>query len=516
MNFLDITVRKAIIDEIEGPENKARKAESLRRYEIYRERQAPYVIKKLKEEFSTQTVNEMRKITSINICPRIVNDLASIYKSEPERTYGPDLSETQQDQVKEVMKDCRLDVKLKRANQIYKLQDQCTIHVVPRSESVQVIPLHPHQYDVVPDPEDPEKALAYIISTFDKSQDTSISTGSDTTDQKIADQDDYKARLKRYVFWTPEFNFVCNKDGEFTQEPLANAIGKLPFVDVAPDDKDFEYWIRYGTNIVDFSIDFAVLLSDTANINRLQGYSQAVLVSKEIPKNFIVGPHNVLHLPQTEDGQKDPSFSFMTPQPDMQASLDLLEMYMRLFLTTRGMDPKTMSGRGDGKNFTSAIERLLSMIEKFEASKNDFDVFRRVEADVFELLKLWINIHFGTTGSPLKDVLKLSKIPEDATVDVKFAEPNFIQTQTEVEDSVIKQLDKSLMSKVEAIAKLRGVDEDKAEEILAKIDEEKKARAEMDAPPVDLNAPMGPDGKPQDPNQDPKKPFQKGEPDAAA
>lgn len=512
MNFLDITVRKATIDEIEGPENKARKAESLRRYEIYRERQTPYVLKKLKEEFSAQTVNEMRKITSINICPRIVNDLASIYKSEPERTYGPDLSETEQEQIEELMKDCRLDVKLKRANQIYKLQDQCTIYVAPRSGSVQVTPFHPHQYDVVPDPEDPEKALCYIISTYDKSLDTSITTGSDTTDQKIADADDFKARLKRYIFWTPELNFICNHEGAFTEEPTQNAIGRLPFVDVAPDDKDFEYWIRYGTTIVDFAIDYAVLLSDTANINRLQGYSQAVLYAKEVPKNFIVGPHNVLHIPLNDESQKDPKFEFTTPQPDMQASLDLLEMYMRLFLTTRGMDPKTMSGKGDGKNFTSAIERLLSMIEKFEASKNDFDVFRRVESEVFELLKLWININFGTSNSPLKDNLKLSKIREDATVSVKFSEPNFIQTQVEVEDSVIKQLDKKLMSKIEAIMKLRGVDEDTARDILEKIDEEAKERAELDAPPVDPNAPMGPDGKPVDPSAE----EEQEDPDAAA
>jgi hypothetical protein len=84
-NLLDIVERKRIIDQINSSENKARKLREQRKFDIYRKRQAPYVLERLQDEFDVKTVRDMRKVLSINPCKRIVDEQASLYVDEPER-----------------------------------------------------------------------------------------------------------------------------------------------------------------------------------------------------------------------------------------------------------------------------------------------------------------------------------------------------------------------------------------------------------------------------------------------
>jgi hypothetical protein len=119
MDYTDIAVRKQIIDEILGAENRKRKEEHLKRYEIYRERQLAFVEDQLRQEFSSDTVNEMRKISSINLGKRIIDELASIYRNAPTRhfqTNAGELSEQQTKQCENLYQYSNANVKFKRAN----------------------------------------------------------------------------------------------------------------------------------------------------------------------------------------------------------------------------------------------------------------------------------------------------------------------------------------------------------------------------------------------------------------
>ena len=79
--------RKKIIAEIKSEENKDRKAKSLQEYEIYNGNINQYVEAYLTQQLSAKTVKKMPIISSIDICKRIVDQEASVYKSEPKREY---------------------------------------------------------------------------------------------------------------------------------------------------------------------------------------------------------------------------------------------------------------------------------------------------------------------------------------------------------------------------------------------------------------------------------------------
>lgn len=471
MNF------KAIIDEIESDENKRRKAEHQKRFHIYNDHQRGYVLELLTNEFSAQTVRDMRTCTSINLSRPIIQQMASLYKRSPERTFT-DVSQDQHEAIEFIYQACQVNVALKKANQKFKLHNQCVIQVIPKDGKIALKVLGPHQYDVVPDPRDPEVAQAYIISTFDKGIVESANTGtqdiqgnqyggknqnkSNGVNEAIADEDDYLAATKRYIVWTAAENMLIDGNGRVI-EVTANPIGKLPFIDVA-NERDFEYWVRRGSGVCEFALDFLTTLSDNVNTNRLQSYSQPVITAEKIPESVTVGPNHILFLP-LDPSRPDmkPSFEFANPNPDLKASLDLMDRLVSYFLTAQGIDPKTIASNSEGNKFTSGLERLLSMIEKFEASQDDIDLFVTVEEKLYQLIKDWYTVTAGT--DMLSDKLNFGAWPESSELSVSFSGPEMVRTEAEKEDSVIKLLEAGLINKTEAIMELRHVDKDKAEEI---------------------------------------------------
>lgn len=486
MDVLKLEDRKRIIDEIESRENVARKEEHFKRQQIYSDQQRQYVLQELNREFPNSS-SSMRTCTSINLTKRIVNEMASLYKTAPQRTYT-DLNDLQKEQLDILYAESKANVKLKAANQKYKLHEQCAIQVLPKNGKLCIRVLAPHQYDVVPMQDNPDEAYAYILSNFDKSllestmqsytdiQGYTNSGGKneqqvDSVNQSIADKDDWRTR-RVYAFWTKEHNFLCNGSGEIIsdKEMIENPIKELPFIDVA-GEKDFEFWIRRGSGVTEFQIDFSTVLSDTVNTNRLQSYAQPVISAENLPEGVKVGPNNILFLKLNPDRPEiKPSFEFATPNPDMQASLELQDRLLNYFLTSNGIDPKTVSGNGQGQKYTSGYERLLSMIDKFEASQDDIDLFKHVECELLELFTLWNNTLKGTDA--ILPEYQIAQLPEDPELEVCFAKPQVQQSASELEDSVIKKMEARLISRVEAIMELRGVNKEQAQEILKEIDQE--------------------------------------------
>lgn len=472
-----------IIKEIESDENKKRKAEHQKRFHIFNDYQREYVLKMLTNEFSPKTVSEMRTCTSINLSRRIIQEMASIYKKAPNRDFS-NVTEAQHEGIEAIYDAAKANVKLKKANQKFKLHDQCAIQVIPQDGFIGIKVLAPHQYDVIPSAFDPEIAAAYVISTFDKrildqENDTAGDIQgnyygsknkdlSDGLNQDIADEDDYLEKTKRYVIWTNDLNIVCDSKGKILEQN-PNPIGMLPFIDVAAE-KDFEFWVRRGSSVVDFQLDFSVTLSDTVNTNRLQSYAQPVIVAEKVPESIAVGPQHILFLPlDPTRPEVKPSFDFASPNPDMKSSLDLQDRLVSYFLTAQGIDPKIIGSTGEGQKFASGLERFLYMIDKFfEASQDDIDLFYAVEEKLFGLFKAWYQVIVGT---PMLDQkYNFNAWPEDTKIFVSFSSPEIIQTESEKQDSVIKLLDAGLLSKEEAIMTLRKVDAEKAREILSEID----------------------------------------------
>lgn len=488
-DFSNADYRKMIIDETKSDENLQRKSESFKQQEIYRDRMHRWVETYLRGQFSKSSVDEMPIISSVNLAKRITNQQASLYRKPPERTFT-NLTEDQELVVRKIYEAMNANVMLKKSNRNYVLQNQNLIMVVPKDGKITMRSIMQHQYDAIPDGYNPEYAHAYLLSVYDRSQDRmggvsdsklSAPTGFRANrhsplqdsgyNSAIADRSDYQAMLEKYLVWSPELNFFMNGKGQILSEDVENPIAPhLPFIDVH-GDKDFEYYTRMGQAVTDFCVQYNAALSDIANVVRMQGWGQAVVKGPQgMKKEAIqIGINHILYLetPQGEDQQVD--FSYVSPSPDLKGSLGYLETLLMNFITSRGLDPKDVTGSTGGKSFSSGVERLLAMIDKFEATSDDIDVFQSVERQLYELVKIWHNRLRGT--DLLIPELQTTELPADSKVFVKYAKPELITTDSEKLDNALKKMELGIASREKILMELEGVDEEEAEKIIQEIDQ---------------------------------------------
>lgn len=92
--LLNKEFRVQVIKElVYGEENRERKAEALRRHEIYKDKNKKWVMKAIEREgFKKETVEQMRnRATNIGICKKITNKKATTYTGGLDRTLGEPL-----------------------------------------------------------------------------------------------------------------------------------------------------------------------------------------------------------------------------------------------------------------------------------------------------------------------------------------------------------------------------------------------------------------------------------------
>ena len=421
-NILDIEYRKKIIQEINSDENIARKQESLKRYEIYHDRKEPYLINKLARMYDASTVKEMRILSSINLTKVITDNQSEIYVNDPLRSFMY-ASDDDIERLPLIYSDMKVDTSLTKANVYYNLMNQCTIQIIPKNGRLKMRVLAPHQYDVIPDPTSPEDGRVYITSQLDRDklfnravQANNIVNTSNGSNQDVGDTDDWRGAAGIYAWWSDDYNFITDGKGYILNnktyqrleaievEEILNPIGKLPFVDVS-GDKDNEYWVRYGNSTVDFDMDIALTISDTLDVNAMQGFAQAIISAMNAPSELKMGPRKVLFLKKDKnaDPSAQPNFEFASPNPDLASSINLIKTLISLFLTSKKQDPATVNGDSASVKYASGLDRMLAQISKFEASKEDFDVFKWVEIEVYNIIRLWLNAFAGVTDGGLLD-----------------------------------------------------------------------------------------------------------------
>ena len=485
--------RVVVLDEIDNPENKARKDDSYRATQIYNGRLRQYVKEHLETLFSSKSVNKMPIQSGTNLARRIVQEKASVYKDSPVRHFR-NVSPEQEETLQNIYHDMKADFLLSQANAFYALQNQCLLQVYPKQGKFNLRVLKLHQVDVLPMHDNPEEMLGVIISPHDNSfkrndytKNSGVATPyrsgvSDGVDQNIADDDDSTDQI--YEVWTREYyneeteemvpalNFIMTDRGEILSEDILSPIPMLPFVDVS-GYKDYQFWADETNALVDFSVQYNAVMTEIAQILRTQGFSQAVLTGPKsvISKNnFEIGPNTVLKIPSDLD-EGAASFSFQTPGGSVQHAIEFAETLLAQFLSCNGVDPKVVSSES-GQRYSSGIERLLSQIERFDASKQDYSLFEEVEYKLFHIIHYFYNSLVDTDA--LDDRYRMPSLADDVDISVTFTKPEGAQTLIDKVSTQEKLMAAGLASRVTAVMDIYNMDRAEAEEFIAKLDADDK------------------------------------------
>lgn len=472
IDFTRLDERKAVIEQINGSENYSRKRRAQKAYDIYNDIIEPYLMEILSKEFSQGTIQQMRKCYSINISRRIVQEEASIYNTAPTRTFG-NVNEKEELQLNNIYAAANTNTKMLYLNRYYRLLNQAFLQVVPHNGILDLRVLTPHQVDVIPSSYDARIPYAYIQNVWPKDYQSSAKNpgGSyqqnDMMNQSIADVNDRQGEEQVYITWTSEYQMKFDGKGELLEDPIENPIKKLPFIDVS-SEKDYQFFVNRGYPISDYALELSVDLSDLSSIARMQGWAYAIVYSENPPQNLVVGPNQVLWMKLDPNKPEiQPRFEFVSPSPDLAGQMNVAQAKLRTFLASRNIKAKSIAGDGAVDSYSSGLERMLAMIDRYTSSREDLDLFRRAEDQLFNLYRDWSNnwIEYNDERA-LKDELRISRINDQAWVDVKYAEPEAVQTSSEKLDQMLKEMDAGIRTRVETIMEMRGVDEETAEQIL--------------------------------------------------
>jgi hypothetical protein len=468
--FMDIGYRTSILNQIGSWENKDRKFQSFKQFEVYHDRCNEYVLQYLESQFSKETIQQMPIVDSVNIAKRIVNKQSTLYNEMPVRNFTG-LDAEQNESMKRFYEENCLDGKLKSANGYLKLMDQAFALVVPDGGKLKLRTILPHQLDVIPNETDPEIADAIIISTFDRSYFfRPRNRSSDNNNADIADYDDYRQTLEKTLFlvWTKQINFIMNGRGEFVSEIKPNPIGELPYLDVA-QGKETEFFVRGGRALTDFSVQFNGVLSDIYNVVKMQGWAVGYLKGSAelMPQSLVIGPSKLIRLPIDPNNPIPTEIGFASPNADIDGSLKFLETLISLFLSSRGMDSRAVSVNGQAQTYSSGVEKLLAMLDVFEATKEDFGTMKRAEKDLLRLITKWSNYYLGTELQLLD-----FELPDDLILEINYIKPEMVTSDIEKVSAIEKRLSLNLITQTEAIAQDRGISVEAAEQVKMEIEEE--------------------------------------------
>ena len=501
MNLLNMEERQKLIGDIESESNRARKQWSLRQFEVQSGRIQQYVKEDLEGQFDESSVREMPIVSSLNIQKRIVQKKATVYKEAPIRKFD-NVEDKAEEVLNLIYKDMKINGKLNQSNKGFIYQDQSIGMVVPKGGKLITRVFKMHQIDVIADPEDPETSDGFIISSFDrtnyiqlyqdrKERDTatgqigrsvrSFASETDGKDSEVATEYQYMKYVMKYIVWTKDLHFMMNGMGEVIDpatgeasdetdmiSPLASE-GIMPFFEVARE-KDFEYFVRPSNALTDFTVQFNSRMSDESNNIKMNGYAVGVLKgpSELQPQNLTIGAAMLIKLP-TDDPDKEVDFEFVSPSSNIGEISAANDKFLNYFITTEGVGAGAINSRGESESFTSGLDRFIAMVSQVKATKEDYEMYGCAEDEIYEIIKAWIKV---LKGSDKLDKKYSTVIPEDSTISIEYAKPEMVQTETEQLSNIEKKRELKLMTKKEAIAELRGVDEVAAGEILKMIEDE--------------------------------------------
>lgn len=439
VQFKDVEYRKEVIKAICEPANSARKEEAIRRYELLKDNVLRYVQNALIEEMDGYTAKDMlNRASSIPFTKKIIKKKARVYKSTVRREVKPTTKPTDQSLVQKAVNGLKriagveggeeklrseqiqldqleealgLDALMKKVNRVTELQKNGLVKIIPcvnhdGKYSIRLTVLHPHQYDVIEDANDPERPIAIILSYYSRSTPSMIDgfngvrpakpgTGTAWRDgqgkeTKIAGApvDEGATDKPYYIWWTPFEHFVTDGAGVVVQD-LGNPIGELPFADVHID-QDGSFWAVGGDDLPETDILLNVLLTDLNFTMKYQGSGQMYIKGAKIPSTVQIGPNRVLRMEYSE-GEPEPEVGFATSSPAIGDMLSAIEEQVGLLLTANDLEVNSVSGKISAGAAASGIQEVIQRSDVVGAIEDEQAIYRKAERDIIRISIKWLN-----------------------------------------------------------------------------------------------------------------------------
>lgn len=452
--------RKALLESIDTSKNTAeydRIKQSRKECDILEGHIEKYVIKELQKFRSPETVKTMQIVSDINIAKKIVKRESCVYQVAPERKYhGIDAQDERLERLSKYHEEAETNKKLKRANKLFRLQSQTFLYRYIENKSPKTKAFKKHQIRVAHIEVDGAIETVYIIPNYKLVN---------------ANQDEEaKRKASRYTIWSDSYNFIMDGEGTVTSgEDLSNPLKICPIIDIF-EEKDESFWVKENRNLAEFTVWLNAAFSNLTHICEMQGFAVGTIKGLVEALGKIetqtIGTNYFTKLPKVEDSNGnivDTEIEYLSPNAPITELIEAIKARMFAFFSCEDVEGAVnLDGKKEG--YSSGWDRLLALIEEFEASRDDMDLFRKVEKKLWKIDKAYLSTYFNNDKVLEKDfyISDLDKVEQE----IIFAEPEMIETQKEKEERIAYRVEKGWMTQKAAIMEICGVSEEDAEKIM--------------------------------------------------
>jgi len=345
-----------------------------------------------------------------------------------------------------------------------------------------------------------------------------VTTQGDNKDQKIADTpiDEQAGEQKTYIFWSKNYHFTCNAQGEILKDTNfkseQHGLGVCPIINFAID-QDGSFWAEGGRDLIDGAVLINALISHTAHVGVTQGYGQFYATGENLPRTFKLGASKAIIAEYKKDEQAEPKFGFLNANPQLDSLRSLIDMYVALLLTSNNLSTSGIATQlSGGVSLPSGIALVIDKAESLEDVQDQRQIFIDKEKDIIEAINAILRVY----GSSMEPEYAALKLPDNfkANYNLRFNDSTPIMSEAEKLSNLKLRKDLGIDTMIGLLMKDdTSLTEKQAEEKLQKILEqrikeqalinENMKQQGVEITPAGAQDPAAePEATPQDDNED--------------
>jgi hypothetical protein len=443
---------KQLADIVNKQENITRLQTERERYEIYHGALREYVKKSIEREFILQeTVKQLiNRIIPINITQKIVNALAKVYMSQPQRTPVNELNKDQ-DALNVLVQSFEMNTRMVDANRYFKLSKHFCLEPFVNLGKPQLRVLAAHNYTPVSDDSiDPTNAT-YIVKH--------LTWGRSKSEQ-------------RHVVWSDFEHYVMDGEGVIIPNELnpegINPYGILPIV-YERSQKDELIPIE-DDDLIYMQIAICLLLTDLAFATKYQAWS-LIYIANMKSQNISFNPNSVIFLPENKGGT-EPKIGTISPTLKTQDMLMQVETLVGMLLSTKSLKASGMSALSVD-NATSGISKALDSASSMEDRTEQQSYFIEAEKKLFEIVKKQLPV-WNQAGLLEGKYANLS-LTDDFELSIRFPTPKPLQSEKETVEVETMKINEGFTTRERALAVVNSdLSDEQLVELEIQIEKEKK------------------------------------------